>query len=73
MGARINIDGGSIVIDGVDKLTGSRLSSFNDHRTCMTMTVASLAARGDSLIEGTESVTKSFPGFFDSINRLTTA
>jgi 5-enolpyruvylshikimate-3-phosphate synthase len=35
------------------------------------MAVAALAAEGESAIEGTESVSKSYPAFFDAINRLT--
>jgi 3-phosphoshikimate 1-carboxyvinyltransferase len=71
MGAIFDIKGDEIVIEGVNKLKASRLNSFQDHRTCMTMAVAALAAEGESVIEGAESVSKSFPTFFDDIIRLT--
>ena len=71
MGAIFDIKGDDIVIEGVDRLKGSRLASFQDHRTCMAMTVAALAAEGESVIEGAESVSKSFPAFFEDIIRLT--
>jgi 3-phosphoshikimate 1-carboxyvinyltransferase len=65
MGARFDIKGGDIVITGVGSLRGARLDSFGDHRTCMAMAVAALAARGKSVISGAECVSKSFPQFFD--------
>jgi 3-phosphoshikimate 1-carboxyvinyltransferase len=72
MGSSFAIEGDSIIIEGVERLSGSSLESFKDHRTCMAMTIAALCAEGESVIEGTESVSKSFPDFFDAIIRLTT-
>ncbi|MDP3791458.1 MAG: 3-phosphoshikimate 1-carboxyvinyltransferase [Candidatus Omnitrophota bacterium] len=70
-GAVFNIRGNDIIIDGVDKLHGARLNSFQDHRTCMSMAVAALSADSESVIRGAESVSKSFPGFFDTLFKLT--
>lgn len=64
MGADFDIDGGRIIIKGAERLRPAALSSFNDHRTCMAMTVAALTADGESEIEGAESISKSFPEFF---------
>lgn len=72
MGASFNVDGDNIIIEGVDKLKGGRLNSFGDHRTCMSMAVAALAADGESIIKGAESVSKSFPRFFETLFSLTT-
>lgn len=72
MGALFSVKGDNIIIDGVDKLTGARLDSFDDHRTCMAMAIAALAADGESMIKGTETVSKSFPGFFKSLDNLIT-
>lgn len=72
MGAMFSVKGDNIIIDGVDRLKGARLDSFDDHRTCMAMAIAALAADGESAIAGTESVSKSFPGFFESLEGLVT-
>ena len=71
MGAKFLVKGDDIIIEGVDKLKGARLNSFGDHRTCMSMAIAALAADGESVIEGAESISKSFPGFFESLFDLT--
>lgn len=70
MGSRFYIKGDDIMIEGVEKLNGSRLKSYNDHRTCMAMSIAALSATGESEIEGVDSVSKSFPGFFASLGKL---
>lgn len=70
MGARFRVSGDDIVIDGATELKGARLTSFGDHRTCMAMTIAALAAKGDSEIDDVTCVSKSFPGFFDTLERL---
>jgi len=70
MGAAIDVSAGEIVIEGGAPLKGAGLNSFGDHRTCMAMAVAALAADGKSEIDGVECVTKSFPGFFDVLDSL---
>ncbi|MDO8536135.1 MAG: 3-phosphoshikimate 1-carboxyvinyltransferase, partial [Candidatus Omnitrophota bacterium] len=71
MGADLRVDGDNIAIEGVKSLKGALLKSFGDHRTCMALAVAALAAEGGSEIEGIESVSKSFPSFFDTLFKLT--
>ena len=70
MGAKIRIEKSGIIIDGVAELTGADLKSYGDHRTCMAMTIAALAAKGPSRIDDVECVTKSFPGFFEVMEGL---
>lgn len=71
MGADFRIEGDDIIIKGVKSLKGASLKSFGDHRTCMAMSVAALTARSDSVMSGAESVSKSFPAFFDTLFNLT--
>lgn len=73
MGAKFYIKGDEIIIDGVKRLKGAHLKSFGDHRTCMSLAIAALTAEGESSIEGTESMSKSFPGFFSALCSLTIA
>jgi len=71
MGVDFRTEGDDVVIEGTGSLKGTLLKSFGDHRTCMALAVAALAAEGDSEIDGMESVSKSFPSFFDVLNKLT--
>lgn len=65
MGGRIDIKGDDIIIEGVKGLRGASLKSFGDHRTCMAMSIAALAAKGASAIDDAGCVSKSFPEFFE--------
>ncbi|MCX5667203.1 MAG: 3-phosphoshikimate 1-carboxyvinyltransferase [Candidatus Omnitrophica bacterium] len=73
MGADFRVEGDRIVIEGPKSLKGAGLKSFGDHRTCMALAVAALTAESDSEIEGMESVSKSFPAFFETLFNLTIA
>ena len=78
MGARIRIkQNGSredIVIDGVKELVlpKSRIKSYGDHRTAMSMIIAGLATggRGSILIDDVSCINKSFPEFLKVLKRL---
>ena len=70
MGARIKVRGSDIMIEGVGRLKGANLKSFGDHRTCMAISIAALAAEGESSIDDVECVSKSFPGFFNVLENI---
>ena len=70
MGAKFRIDKDDIIIDGVAELKGANLKSFDDHRTCMSMAIAALAAKGESVLDDIDCVSKSFPGFFETLEKL---
>lgn len=77
MAKNLNALGGSVqelqdgcLIRGVERFHGSRVESFGDHRTAMSMAVATLAMDGDLTIEDTACVATSFPGFFKDFERL---
>lgn len=61
-GGVLNIVGG--------KPHGAIYQARNDHRMAMSQTIMSLYATGDSQIEGAECVSKSYPKFFEDINKL---
>lgn len=58
------------LLRGVERFRGSRVQSFGDHRTAMSMAIATLAMDGDLTIEDTECVATSFPTFFSEFERL---
>ncbi|MCX5710499.1 MAG: 3-phosphoshikimate 1-carboxyvinyltransferase, partial [Candidatus Omnitrophica bacterium] len=74
MGADIRVNkvknGESIIINGVKSLKGSRVKSFGDHRTAMSMIVAGLAAKGSTRIDDVSCISKSFPDFIRVIKSL---
>lgn len=48
MGGRLEQRGDELVCDGVDRLVGADLSSFNDHRVLMALAVAASRAEGET-------------------------
>jgi 3-phosphoshikimate 1-carboxyvinyltransferase len=47
------------------------VDSYGDHRIAMAFAVAGLIAKGETVIEGSEAVDVSFPGFFETLRDLT--
>lgn len=70
MGVAVEEYPDGIGITGREKLTGAEVESHGDHRIAMAMTVAALTAEGSTVIQGASAVKISFPGFFDTIKRL---
>ncbi len=58
------------LIEGVEKFRPGKIQSFGDHRTAMSLAIASLALEGELLIEDTDCVATSFPSFFQEFDRL---
>jgi 3-phosphoshikimate 1-carboxyvinyltransferase len=57
-------------IDGRRRLAGGAADAAGDHRLAMAFAVAALGADGPCLIRGAGSVAVSYPGFFDTLDRL---
>lgn len=74
MGADILISGVGgkeiIIIRGTEKLRGSSVKSFGDHRTAMSMVIAGLASCGNTKIDDINCIKKSFPNFLNTLNEL---
>ena len=69
MGLRVKISPDSLTVFP-GPLQGTELDSFNDHRICMAFSIAALAASGETLISGAESVNKSYPAFFSDLKKV---
>ncbi|MBI4653419.1 MAG: 3-phosphoshikimate 1-carboxyvinyltransferase [Nitrospirae bacterium] len=59
-----------IIIEGKDRLNSAIIQSHGDHRVAMSMAVAGLFAQGETIIEDTECVNTSFPGFIEMLKKL---
>jgi len=70
MGARIEVDGDDLRIDGGATLHGAPTDSLDDHRLAMTFAIAGLVAAGDTTIARPASAAVSYPGFFDDLERV---
>ncbi len=71
MGGDVEEQGDEFVVRGIEgELTGSPLSSFNDHRVHMALTVAASRARGESSLTYPNAFRISYPGFLDDMRAI---
>ena len=59
------------MIHGDNKLEGTSVESYGDHRLAMALAVAGLLSSGETLVKGAESVMVSYPRFWDHLDELT--
>ena len=70
LGARIEVVGDDIRVDGGALLRGAPTDSLDDHRLAMTFAIAGLIAAGSTTVERPASASISYPGFFDDLERV---
>jgi len=70
MGAQIDPMPDGLRIQGPTPLHGAEVQSYGDHRIAMTLAVAGLIARGETVVHNVECVQTSFPEFEALLHRL---
>jgi 3-phosphoshikimate 1-carboxyvinyltransferase len=70
MGADISMDEDSLTVKGSCTLKGALIDPHNDHRIAMACTVAALGADGETKIQNSECVRKSYPRFFEDLKKI---
>jgi 3-phosphoshikimate 1-carboxyvinyltransferase len=70
MGARVEFDGNDMEFEGVDRLHGAELSSYNDHRVLMALAVAGSTADGLTELSYPHAYRISYPEFADHMNTI---
>ncbi len=72
-GGAAHIEGEDLIVTGGTTLTPGTVDAAGDHRMAMAAAVAASACTGPgtSIISGWESVATSYPGFADTLQRLT--
>lgn len=70
MGAKIMIHKDSLTIRGPCTMHGATIDPHNDHRIAMACAVAALGAVGETKIQNSKCVNKSYPRFFDDLRLL---
>jgi 3-phosphoshikimate 1-carboxyvinyltransferase len=70
LGAPVEVNESSFIINGVSVLSGGVFDSFGDHRIAMTIAVAAIRAKAPVVIKNAEAVNKSYPNFFKDYQSL---
>ncbi|MBV4417906.1 3-phosphoshikimate 1-carboxyvinyltransferase [Clostridium tyrobutyricum] len=70
IGADVKEKKDGLIINGMEKLKGGIVSSFNDHRIAMALAAVSSKCSDDLIIENAECVKKSYPDFWKDFKSL---
>jgi 3-phosphoshikimate 1-carboxyvinyltransferase len=70
LGARIEVTGDDVRIEGGTPLHGATTDSLDDHRLSMTFAIAGLVASDATRIGRPDAAAISYPGFFDDLERV---
>ncbi len=70
MGVEITFQDDVMLIKGGGKISGANVHSRHDHRIAMACAVAALGAEGEVTIREAEAVNKSYPQFWEHIEKL---
>ena len=70
LGADITELEDGLVIRHVDTLHGGQVSSHNDHRIAMALAIAAQKSTAPIVIDGADAVQKSYPAFWQELERL---
>jgi len=70
MGIKIELKEDVMIIHGGKGVKGAKVHSHHDHRIAMACAVAALKAEGETIIEEAGAVKKSYPDFFNDLNKL---
>lgn len=69
MGIEVEVAEDAMTVTG-GRPKGATIDSHNDHRMTMSFAIAALFAEGETVINGAESVAKSYPSFFEDFKSL---
>lgn len=71
LGAHIYLEDKSMFVVGTTQLTGGKVRAHNDHRIAMSLAIAATRAAEPVEIDEAESVSKSYPQFWEHLKQLT--
>lgn len=70
MGVKIELNDDIMLVYGGNGVNGARTHSRHDHRIAMACAVAALKAEGETEIEEAQAVKKSYPDFYNDLEKL---
>lgn len=71
LGIHIRVEEDTMLVEGKDTIRPATVFSHNDHRIAMCLAIAAAAGKVEITIEGAEAVAKSYPQFWEDLERLT--
>ena len=70
MNVIVEVNGDMMLITGNKDIKGAIVHSHHDHRIAMACAVAALQAKGETTIHDAEAINKSYPDFYDHLQKL---
>ena len=70
MGVSVELQGDKMLIKGGEGVSGATVHSRHDHRIAMACAVAGLRASGTVTIEEAQAINKSYPDFYEHLQKL---
>ncbi len=70
MGIEVEEYQDGFAFEGGEKLKGTLIETFNDHRIAMAFSIAGLIAEGETVIDKPECVKISFPNFYEILKNI---
>lgn len=70
MGVKTWFENDEMFIRGGEEIKGGEVHSHHDHRIAMSCAVAGLKATTDTIISGADAVNKSYPDFYNDLQKL---
>jgi len=70
MGAEIEELDDGMIIHGGNRLTGTEVEGYDDHRIVMALTIAGMVAEGETVINGAEAAAVTYPSFISDFYTL---
>jgi len=70
MGIEITLQDDLMLVKGTAHLKGNKVHSHHDHRIAMACAVAGLKADGNTIIEEADAINKSYPNFYEHLQKL---
>lgn len=70
LGAQITPHPDGFEIEGPQLLKGTTVCSRRDHRLAMSLAIAGLVAKGETVVEDAEELEESYPGFVETLQTL---
>jgi 3-phosphoshikimate 1-carboxyvinyltransferase len=70
LGVEIQLFENIMVIEGVETISGGKISSHNDHRIAMAFAILGMFSKSPITIENAEAVSKSYPNFWEEFELI---
>jgi len=70
MGVKIDLNDDTMTVYGGNGVKGATVHSRHDHRIAMACAVAALKAEGETIIEEAGAIKKSYPDFYNDLEKL---